>query len=325
MKHITVIGAGESGLAFIDRIRENNSKCAITLLDKNTHHFSKATLMANPMDITQRVELNEWTKSREVEFINDTVERINPRRRKIYCKQNEVKDFEVLVVAAGLTSRDISIKGDHRDGFFYISRIDPFKLRDLLSISSEVAIYVSTLLGLKISLAIRTLGKEVRLVSKDLNFLREDKEKVLETLKERGIILHLDSLIEEAVGEATVKATKISPLKAFASQVVLVDSGFSANRRLFEEDLVTCDIFFTNFDEVYLLGDITREDIENDYFFDFNPSEAKEQASILADYLLKAKAPIFQKRIVSWDERKKVIANLLEGNPKGSVKSIPSS
>ncbi len=80
---ITVLGAGEAGISFIKKIREKNPGIKLTLIDKNTHHFDKAKFI-NSMDLKAYIDLKDFSQENNVTFIQDTVERINPKQKKIY-------------------------------------------------------------------------------------------------------------------------------------------------------------------------------------------------------------------------------------------------
>ena len=285
MQEVTVLGAGVAGLALIEEIRAKGIHCNITLIDKNNYNFPGKELIG---DITKRIELSEWAKERKVEFISAYVVKINPRQRKIYFEKAEPKGFDNLIVASGLKSKKLPVKGEHRDGFFYLSEMDPFKIRDFLKISKEVCVYVSTWLGLRLAMALTDLEKEVRIVSANLDFLGEDKEKMVNILREKNITLHLDAFIEEVVGEGMVKAVKISPLMVFSSQLVFIDSGFTPNLKFFEEGITIKDSFFTNFEGVYFLGDLNRPGIGSETFFTSNHEDTKKQARVFADFITKA-------------------------------------
>ena len=298
MDNITILGAGSSGLALIEEIRAKNTSCNIALMDKNNYSYSKSELISSPGDISKKIDLDEWTKMRGVEFVPAFVERINPRRRKIYFKEGEPRDFDNLIIASGLSSKKLPVKGEHREGFFYLSDIDIFKLRSLLRISKEACVYVSTWLGLRLAIALVGLGKEVSIVSADLNFLGEDKEKVVNALGAKNITLYLDAFIEEAVGEGVVKAAKLSPLMVFSCQLVFIDSGFVPNLKFFEDDIISEDNFFTNFENIYLLGDVNRKDISQEVFFRSSYEDVKGEAHIFAEFIATGVRPTFSKQVI---------------------------
>jgi len=299
MENITILGAGVSGLTLIEEIRAKNTPCNIALIDKNSYSYPKSELISSPGDISKKIDLDEWTKERGVELIPAFVERINPRRRKIYFKEGEPRDFDNLIVASGLSSKKLPVKGEHREGFFYLSDIDIFKLRSLLRISKEACVYVSTWLGLRLAIALIGLGKEVRIVSANLDFLGEDKERVINILGAKNITLYLDAFIEEAVGEGVVKAAKLSPLMVFSSQLVFIDSGFVPNLKFFEDEFIIEDNFFTNFEKVYLLGDVNRKDISQKVFFTSNYEDVKGEAHVFAEFIATGVRPTFSKQIIA--------------------------
>lgn len=309
MKELVILGAGETGIALIDKIREKDSQCKITLIDKNAYYFNKRELITK-LSFKSCLDLKNWARERNIDFICDRLERINFNRRKMYFKESEAKDFEVLVIAAGLKSKKMPIKGEHREGFFYFSEIDPFKLRDLLKISSESTVYAATVLGLKLALALRVLGKEVTVVADNWDFLEEDKERVVSFFKEKNILVYLNSSIEEVIGEGVVKAVKISPLKVFSSQLVFVDSGFSANCDFFEEEVSVPNHFFTNYEEVYWLGGVIGLDVENERFFSHNCEEIKRQSRGLGEFLLNGESPVFNERQAEGQDKRKVVEDI---------------
>jgi len=296
MQNITVIGAGVSGLNLINKVRSSDKEVNITLIDKNLFSFCKKKIVVRPEDFKDRIDILEWAKERNVEFINDTVERVSAKRRKIYLKNSETRVFDNLVVATGFNSKKLSLKGEHREGFFYFSNIDPLKLRDLLKISNEVTVQASTLLGVDLSFSLQSQGKEVRMVGSDLSFLGEHKDLVTKALENKNIILHPDLTIEEAVGERLVRAVKLSPLKVFSSQLVFIDSGLVPNREFFEEEIQPKDTFFTNFEGVYLLGDVTDSSTDEEHFFTNNYEDAIRQTEIFSEFIIGGKTPVFEKQ-----------------------------
>jgi len=305
MENITILGAGVSGLALVEEIRAKNIPCNIALIDKDAYSAPRREMVYSPGDISKRVEIVEWAKTREVEFIPAWVERINPRRRKIYFKEGEPRDFDNLIVASGLSSKKLPVKGEHREGFFYLSDIDQVKLKNLLRISNEACVYVSTWLGLRLAIALVALRKDVKIVSANLDFLGEDREKVVSVLGQKNIGLYLDAFIEEAVGEGVVKAVKLSPLMVFASQLVFIDSGFTPNLKFFEDDLIIEDKFFTNFEGIYLLGDLNRGDIDKEVFFTSNCQDTEKQVRIFAEFIATGVRPDFSSQGII-DNGKKV-------------------
>ena len=305
-----MLGAGVAGRSLIERIREKQASAKIILIDKDSCYYDKRALVSS-LSVRENIEIKSWAESKNVEFIQDKVERVGLRRRKIYFNDRQALEFSVLIVATGLLSRRLSIKGEQREGFFYLSPIKPVALRDRLKISQEVSVYVTTFLGLKIAVALRSGGLEVRIISPNFDFLSDYGPGVIDTLKEKNIFFHFGALVEEAIGEGTVKAVKISPLKVFSSQLICIDSGFLPNRVFFEEEVKIKEDFFTDYEGIYFIGDVNRSDIESEIFFAVNDDEAKVQGDMLAQYLLEGKQPVFQRKIIGYEEQKRLIHDFL--------------
>ena len=317
---ITVLGAGEAGITFIKKIREKNPDIKLTLIDKNAHYFDKSKFIRS-MDLKAYVGLKDFAQEHNVTFIQDTVERINPKQKKIYFKQSDATDFETLVVASGAKSKSIPLKGERREGLFYLSDINPFEFKSLLKISSELVVYVTTYLGLKLCALLKSAGKEVRVLGGNWDFLGSNKEKVVDFLAGKQINVHLNVTVDEVIGEGQVKATKISPLKVFSSQMVLLDTGFSPNLDFFEAPIKITNMFIyesvpsvdgvpqeaSPLEGIFVIGDCGRMDVENDYFYAYNSDEARGQAELLSEFILEAKEINFTHKTLSEEDKQKIV------------------
>lgn len=310
-KEITIIGAGESGLSFIKSLRGRDKDIKVILIDKGRYYFDRKNFIET-LNIKQYLDLDDFSKTNGIEFIQETVTKINPERKKIYFKEREPLDFQVLIVAAGAKSKNISIKGEHREGFFYFSDIDLFMLKDLLKICTEAVGYVSTILGVKLALSLRSLTKDARLLADSWGYLGESQGLVTGFLEKKNIPFHLGVSIEEVIGEGQVKATKINPLKVFSSQLVFIDSGFTPNLGFFEEGIETKEDMTTNYPDIYVVGDDNIKNISEDHFYIFNQEEAREQGALLAQYLLDGRQPSFQRKIATVEDRVRVVENILQ-------------
>jgi NADH dehydrogenase FAD-containing subunit len=158
-----------------------------------------------------------------------------------------------------------------------------------------------------------------------LGFLGSNKEKVVSFLAGKQIDAHLNVTIEEVIGEGQVKATKISPLKVFSSQMVFLDTGFSPNLDFFEAPINITNIFSVlaaalpdeaaspapQFNDIFAIGNCARKDIGTDCFYAYNSDEARSQAEILAQFILEAKEINFSYKVLSEDDKQKMIDNFI--------------
>lgn len=331
---ITVLGAGEAGFSFIKQARSINPDVRITLIDKNAYYLDKSKFFGS-MDFKAYMDLNDFSKENNVAFIQDTVERINPKQKKIYLKQSEPLDFETLVIASGAKSKSISLKGERREGLVYLSDIDIFEFKNFLKISNEIIVYVTTYLGLKLSMLLKSSGKDVRILGDNWDFLGSNKEKVVNFLTGQGVNVHLNVTIDEVIGEGQVKATKISPLKVFSSQMVLLDTAFLPNLDFFEAPINITNIFMLEqtalpgseavlaeqLKDIFLIGDCARKDIETEHFYAYNFSEARSQADVLAQFLFSGKEHNFAYKTLSEEDKQKMIDEFMASGADGILES----
>jgi 3-phenylpropionate/trans-cinnamate dioxygenase ferredoxin reductase subunit len=310
VKSFTLVGLGQAGASFIKSAREKNKDIKITLIEKNKCSFEKSKLVISP-DTKEYITLADFAQNYNVDFIQENLMRVNPGRKKIYLKEKEPLDYQTLIIATGLKSKNIAIKGEHREGFFYLADIDLSTLKDLIRISDEAIGYVTTVLGLRFACALKSLGKEVRILTDNWEFLNGYKEKVLEFLQKKSIAVHFGVTIEEVIGEAQVRATKINPLKVFSSQLVFIDSGFIPNLDFFQEPVQINQDFSTNYENIYVIGDAGSSTVQKDYFYLFNQQDALLQGQLLAEHLLTMKPVVFNRKIASQKDQLRLIEEIL--------------
>ena len=95
-----------------------------------------------------------------------------------------------------------------------------------------------------------------------------------------------------------VKAAKLCPLMVFSSQLVFIDSGFVPNLKFFGDDIISEDNFFTNFENIYLLGDVNRKDISQEVFFRSSYEDVKGEAHIFAEFIATGVRHTFSKQVI---------------------------
>ncbi|MBN3039581.1 MAG: FAD-dependent oxidoreductase [Candidatus Omnitrophica bacterium] len=307
MQDLTIIGLGISAQTLIDKLKAEGFSQSLTAIDKDEFYFSRPGLISAPADISKRIELSSWARERGINFINDKVERVNPKRKKVYLKNSEIIEYKKLIIATGLKSKKHPAKGDHREGFFYLSALNPFKLKDLVRISKEAVVDVSTFLGIKLAVSLNNLGLEVRVTCRNLDFLSVYKEKLLNYFDHSQIAINFNTEIDEAVGESTVKAVKVNPLKVFSSQMLFLDSGFSPAADFFEEEVYVSDCFFSNYEDLYFLADAGNSASEGESFFINNYSDCCQQALIFSEFLLKGRRPDFSRTALNEDDIEKAV------------------
>ncbi|MBN2483821.1 MAG: NAD(P)/FAD-dependent oxidoreductase [Candidatus Omnitrophica bacterium] len=268
---LTIVGGGAAAITLIKELRAQNPTVKIRLLDRQQYSFDKEHYFDHVLS-SSRVRplyLTEFAKAHNIDFLVRTVERVQPNKKLLYCKNEEPLEYKTLALACGLRSRPLEIKGESRDSAFYLDEPDLFFIKDILKVSRDIIILAHTLLGLRLAFSLSFLQKEIKLFTGPLRFLEpfaSEKERIFNLLRERGIDIYENTAIEEIIGEACVKAVKTSIPKVFAAQAVFIDSGFICGHKL--TDIVPQEKrFTTDYADVYMLGDMADLSIEDESFF----------------------------------------------------------
>ncbi|MFO8052784.1 MAG: FAD-dependent oxidoreductase [Candidatus Omnitrophota bacterium] len=306
---LTVIGAGIAGTSFVETIVRSNQKIDITLIDKKDFYFPKSQISKNPVDLKQIKKNDQLAKEMGINFVCAKAEKVNQRRKKIHLVDSENLEFENLIIASGASNKKIEIKGTKKEGFFYLSEINPFSLKVLLKIHDEAVLFVNSLEGIKFSLFLKSLQKEVRVIATSLDFLGQDQQAIVDILEKKGIVVHLGYTLDEVIGEKSVKAVKIVKnaddsfleegnlsMKVFSSQLVFVDSSLDPNLN-FLGDLETNfekKDFFSRCGEIYIIGDAGKLDITDQKCYTKNNLRAEKEGVVLANHFLGAETPEFE-------------------------------
>ncbi len=301
-ERITVIGSGLAGITFLKKVKELSSEAKVTLIDRNDFYFPKNNISINPVDLKKVIKINKWADDLGIDFISATVDKVNVKKKKIFLKNQKELEFDNLVIATGALSKKIDIKGTKKEGFFYLTDINPYQLKTFLKIYNESSVLVNTCEGIKFSLALKNLQEEVRVIAPSLEFLGPEKDKIINILEKKGIIIYQKYSLEEVIGEKTVKAIKIikkeddslaerasGPMKVFSSQLVFVDSGLRPNLDFLNDGVVQLKEgdYFKRYGQIYIIGDAGNLKLENQNCYFGNQLMIEEESNNLASYLLK--------------------------------------
>ncbi|MCF7886818.1 MAG: NAD(P)/FAD-dependent oxidoreductase [Candidatus Omnitrophica bacterium] len=305
---LIVIGSGIAGSSFLKVVARSNQKIDITLIDKNDFYFPKSRISKDLADLGQVKKNDQLAKKLGIKFICAKVEKINQKCKKICLDNSQKLEFENLIIASGVSNKKIEIKGTRKEGFFYLAEVNPFLLKVLLKIHDEAVLFVDSLEGIKFSLFLRSLQKEVKVVAASLKFLGQGQQVIEDLLEKKGIVLYLGYNLEEVIGEKSVKAVKIIknaidnsldeenlPIKVFSSQLVFIDSSLHPNLSFLgdlEANFEQKD-FFLNYSTIYIIGDAGKLDIKNQKCYAKNSLRAKGEGVALANYFLGSETSSF--------------------------------
>lgn len=293
---------GAAGASFLNRLKASGRGIKIKIIDKKESYFPREQIAKNPSDLSLIKRIDELADSPGVEFICAKVEKVNEKARRITLDNSQRVEFKNLVVASGAISQKINIKGDKKQGCFYLSELDPKEVKAELKVYQEVSVLANSLEGVQFSRYLASLGKEVRIITLGLDFLGFEKEDIVRSLNRENIQIYSGYTLLEVIGEKSVKAVKISkdqesshreadkviPTKVLSSQLVFLDSKLRPNIDFFNdpENIFGEEKFFTKYDSIYIIGDAANQRIGEQSSYSGNCCKAKEDGRSLAEYIL---------------------------------------
>lgn len=289
---IVVVGAGKSGISFLDRIREKQQDVNIKLVDKQEILFDKSVfyewLIDNCSDSDFVISQEEVKKDfSSLEIINDKAQRINFNKRKLFFKEISPIEFNKIVLCCGALPAKMEFGGRHKRGVFYVADCNPAELKESLQIYPNVVVYVETDWGLKL------IEKLTHLNDKDIKVVTSLDSSRLDFLKDSGMDIYFNQEIIEAFGDSRVKAVKMSSGKFIACDTLILDRKTYSNTEILKDNndffqngklKVDEELKVNNLDFCFACGAMIRE--EKDFFFEIPRDAILQETEKIVSSLL---------------------------------------
>jgi NADH:ubiquinone reductase (non-electrogenic) len=209
-KHVLILGGGWAGSGFCNKLDKN--KYSITVVNRNdkfldTPNVVKSLDSTYPhtlslYDVINRVFDKSFVLSIDRKFGECTD--INTETNKVVVDGKEI-NYDYLVVALGSQVNDFNIKGVKDNCLFLKTDEDVKKIKELYNDESKKDLPIFILgagaTGIELAMKLKVKFSDVRIVEamgKILPiFSDSSQQKILEELKKKGVILYLDTKVQE--------------------------------------------------------------------------------------------------------------------------------
>jgi NADPH-dependent 2,4-dienoyl-CoA reductase/sulfur reductase-like enzyme/nitrite reductase/ring-hydroxylating ferredoxin subunit len=271
---VVIIGAGASGAACVDMLRQKGYRRPITLVGNeepgpvDRPNLSKDYLAGKAPEEWIALRTRDYYESIHVELVTtDPAIHIDPVAHKATLRSGRVLPYGTLLLATGAEAQSIPIEG--------VELPHVHRLRTLADSRAIIAnaqrakrcvVIGSSFIGLEVAASLRDRGLEVTVVGKDSvpleKVLGPKFGKVIKDLHERhGVRFHLGST-PQAIREDRVE---LSNGKTIDAEMVVLGVGVVPRTTLAKDagitvdnGIVVNDTLCTSAQDIYAAGDVAR-------------------------------------------------------------------
>ena len=235
MSKLLVLGSSPAAVKAIELIRANDQDIEITVIIYEGTYPYKRDIFPEVIKKNASVEDiycrdKKFYEENKINVIpGQTVTRINLKTRKIYTEEKVQYDFDQIILAETPQGTKLtSLKGGNKEGIYALRKIQYVdKLIKELPFYDTVVLESNTFAGLQAAEALIKHGKEVYLIVPEDSPFRivkddEKREVIQNSLKESKLHIIDNASIEEILGDAELKAVRLSSGKVLAADIVVL-------------------------------------------------------------------------------------------------------
>jgi len=271
---VVIIGAGASGAACVDMLRQKGYRRPLTLVGNeepgpvDRPNLSKDYLAGKAAEEWIPLRTREYYESIHVELVTtDPAIHIDPVAHKATLRSGRVLPYGRLLLATGADARSIPIEGA---GLPHVHRLRTLADSRAIIANAQRAkrcvVIGSSFIGLEVAASLRDRGLEVVVVGKDAvpleKVLGPEFGKFIKELHEQhGVRFHLGST-PQAIREDRVE---LSNGKMIEAEMVVLGVGVLPRTALAKDagitvdnGIVVNDTLRTSAPDIYAAGDVAR-------------------------------------------------------------------
>ena len=276
----TIIGNSAAAIGAVEAIRGHDRRGEIVVVSKEPHRVYSRPLITYLLagqiaeDHMFYREKDFYRRKKIRTLLENEVEAIQPKQRRLLLKSGETLNFEQLLIAVGGSPIVPQVEGVHLKGVFtFMTWDDAEEMRRYMeeySIESVVVIG-GGLIGLKAAEAFMGLGLQVTVVELmdrilSVTFDKRASEIVERQLKSRGIRLITENTVEKILGNHNrVEGVILKDQRGINCQMVVFGIGVLPNINLvkdtsirFDKGIQVDDHMETNISGIYAAGDVVE-------------------------------------------------------------------
>jgi len=301
MKRIVVIGNSWTAIRAIREIKKQED-CQVTVFSaEGTNPYRRDKLLdclAAGKIVPQLAALDEQDSAALSLTLNEkTIIRVNFRKKIVVTEDKEQTPYDVLIIADTESTKFPEIKGTHRNGVLSLQRkADLLAILKALPLTETIAIPAQGTYSLQLAHVFQKLGKEVILISATEPFSlgrgMDDaaSRALVRSLDGAGVRMITNAQITEVLGDADVKAFRLSTTKVIAAQMIIFPQAgvelklFKGTDLDFESGVAVTFLVKSNMDGVFAVDPAIQGPGYGDRsYLDFSAAQSEAITAVLAE------------------------------------------
>lgn len=237
---ILVIGGGPAGViaATTSRYFYPNKKIALIRDKEKSLVPCGIPYVFNRLDsVEKNIMPDKSLHDNNIDLLIDKVLKINSKNKEVFLENNEVINYEKLVLANGSQPNKIPAKGLDKEGVYVVEKDLEYlkKMREKVLQSKNIVIVGGGFIGMELAEEISSIkGIKVNIIErKDLclgvAFDKEFCALAEEKLKGKGVEFYKNCNLEEIIGKEKVKSVLLDNKKEIKTDMVILAVGSSSD------------------------------------------------------------------------------------------------
>ena len=272
-----ILGNSAAALSAVKAIRENDSTSNITLVSAENHYAYSPVLL--PYYVSKKIKRSALFLADERFYQQNGVDlilgnpatRVNPPNRQVTLANDDILEYDNLLIATGSSPKALGIPGEELAGVFTLKTVDDSdKLVKAAAGMADIVIVGGGLIGLQAANALYATGRNIRIVIGSRQPLSRNvdpscAENVCQGIRECGMSILFEThavSIEKAKNKLIVT---LSSDKSLEADAVIIGKGVRANTQLVAESeievnygILVDETMRTNVPNVFAAGDVAE-------------------------------------------------------------------
>ena len=281
MKHIIILGAGQSAAYAAKQIREVDKDSQITIIgeEKNLPYerppLSKDYILGK-LKLEQFLFFsNEFYKQNNINIITEEkIIKVNFNKKTLTSSKNNDFNYDQLLIATGSKNRKFDIENLDKkiqNEIIYLRNIEESEeIKKRINIANEILVIGGGFIGLEIASSASQLGKKVTIVEMGDQLMgrvipKEIANMIQSVHEENDNTIYLKTQIKKITKKNNSFQIILNSKTTLSADLIIVGIGSSPNTSLFVESsleinngIITDEFSRTSIPDVFAAGDVSN-------------------------------------------------------------------